>query len=210
MEKQVLQITSGRGPAECCWAVAQVLQAMQAEAGTKGLDLQVLAAEKGGEAGTLVSASLQVAGAGAQAFARSWTGTIQWIGQSPFRKYHKRKNWFVGVNSVAIAAESSRLNDSEIKYQAIRSGGPGGQHVNKVSSAVRATHLPTGLSVLVSDSRSQHHNKQVARERLHRLWQDRQLLRRQAREQDQWHHHNSLERGNPVRVYEGRKFRRKR
>jgi protein subunit release factor B len=58
------------------------------------------------------------------------------------------------------------LNDEDLRESFSRSSGPGGQHVNKVSTAVTLTHLPTGISVTVSDSRSQSMNRKIARERL--------------------------------------------
>lgn len=62
--------------------------------------------------------------------------------------------------------ESITLRDDDLRESFARSSGPGGQHVNKVSTAVTLTHLPTGISVTVSDSRSQSMNRKLARERL--------------------------------------------
>jgi peptide chain release factor len=79
--------------------------------------------------------------------------------------------------------------------------------VNKVSTAVRATHLPTGLSVLASDSRSQSQNKKMARERLINKLKARQLEDKQKNVKGQWQNHQELERGNPVRVFKGSDFK---
>ena len=62
--------------------------------------------------------------------------------------------------------EKVNLRDEDLRESFARSSGPGGQHVNKVSTAVTLTHLPSGLSVMVSDSRSQSMNRKIARERL--------------------------------------------
>lgn len=70
------------------------------------------------------------------------------------------------------------LRESDLQESFTRSGGPGGQNVNKVSTAVTLRHLPSGLSVTVQDSRSQATNRKLARERL------RELLERKEREQD--------------------------
>lgn len=71
------------------------------------------------------------------------------------------------------------LPDEDLRESFARSSGPGGQHVNKVSTAVTLTHLPTGISVTVSDSRSQSMNRKIARERLAAKLQERREARRQ-------------------------------
>jgi peptide chain release factor len=74
------------------------------------------------------------------------------------------------------------LKDEDLRESFARSSGPGGQHVNKVSTAVTLTHLPTGLSVTVSDSRSQSMNRRIARERLvEKLRERRQTRHREMR-----------------------------
>lgn len=70
------------------------------------------------------------------------------------------------------------LRDEDLRESFARSSGPGGQHVNKVSTAVTLTHLPTGLSVTVSDSRSQSMNRKIARERLAKKLEERRRSRR--------------------------------
>ena len=205
----ILQITSGRGPAECCWVVAQVLKFLLEEARDKGLKATVLHREKGPENGTVYSATIQLKGEKLSAFEASWTGTVQWIGKSQFRKFHKRKNWFVGINKIEVNKSHFQLEDKDLKFDAIRSGGPGGQHANKVSSAVRATHIPTGLAVLASDQRSQLQNKKLALKRLTLVLQVAQLNQLKQSAQNNWQNHNELKRGNPIRVFEGSDFKRK-
>ena len=160
--ERIIQITSGRGPIECCWVVAQVVKIIIDEAKGRRIDTVVLHREQGTENGTLFSASIKLTGSGLDEFLRTWIGTVQWIGISRFRKYHKRKNWFVGVNLQPISKRYV-FNERDIHYEFTRSGGPGGQHVNKVSTAVRAKHVPTGEVVLVSKRRSQLQNKNEAK-----------------------------------------------
>jgi len=208
METKLIQITAGRGPAECCWVVAQVLKLILLEAAQKGVKAAVVARAPGLENGTLNSALVQIEAPGQNEFLASWIGTIQWIGQSSYRKYHKRKNWFVGVELVK-ATEAFDFKETDVKYQAIRSGGPGGQHVNKVSTAIRATHLPSGISVVASDTRSQSQNKKNAKRRLIALLEQKNTASSSAEYLASWHNHNELKRGNPVRVFIGSSFKRK-
>ena len=79
----------------------------------------------------------------------------------------------------ALPMQSENLRDEDLSESFARSSGPGGQHVNKVSTAVTLTHLPTGISVTVSDSRSQSMNRKIARERLSEKLQERREARRQ-------------------------------
>ncbi|MCG8699789.1 MAG: peptide chain release factor H [Bacteroidales bacterium] len=205
-KEYIIQITSGRGPAECCWVVSNVLKQLAKEAKNEKLVYTVLNREKGTEAGTLLSASIKISGANAEIFCTSWTGTILWIGKSPYRKFHKRKNWYVGV-SYSCASNRIAINDKDITYHIFRSDGPGGQHVNKVSTAVRAVHLPTQTKVVVSETRSQCQNKKLAYLRLHKKLKDTVIQQVANEEKDMWDNHNSLERGNPIRIYAGIDFR---
>ena len=203
MNKSIIQVTAGRGPAECTRVVAKVVELMMKDARRQGLDIQVLESKKGDLKGTLLSAVLLIKEEkGAKqldTFVKEWRGTVQWIAESPYRKFHKRKNWFVGVE-VFDVKEQAKWDLKDVKLESCRASGPGGQHVNKVETAVRGTHLPSGIQVLAMDSRSQLQNKQLCLERLEAKfmsWQMEQLL---ARRQDQWQEHNELERGRAVKV----------
>lgn len=206
MEK-IIQITAGRGPAECTWVVAQVVKKMLDEAKEFNLKCLVIEREQGVENGTLESAIIKLEGKAANEFANLWMGTIQWIGQSQFRKFHKRKNWFIGVFEIPPISES-QINESDIHYQAMRSSGAGGQHVNKVSSAIRATHIPTGISTVCMDSRSQHQNKKTAKERLFLKLEEEEIKKLKSQFQTTWMNQTQVQRGNPVRVFEGSDFKK--
>ena len=206
MEK-IIQITAGRGPAECTWVVAQVLKKVLEEAQKQDLDIILLQREAGQENGTVETATISVKGESAASFVNSWIGTIQWIGQSQFRKMHKRKNWFIGIFEIEPQKDTSIL-ENDIQYQAMRSSGAGGQHVNKVSSAIRATHVPTGIAVVSMDSRSQHQNKKLATERLFKKLEDEKLIQLKNHVGKQWENQLNIQRGNPIRVFTGSDFKK--
>lgn len=203
-----LQITSGRGPAECQWAVAQALRVLCAEAEAAGLAAELLEAIPGDEDGTLRSALVAVSGAGADGFAATWTGSVQWIGKSPFRPHHRRQNWFIGVESFTVP-EKPRWSERDLEFSTMRASGPGGQHVNKTESAVRVVHKPTGTSVVAREERSQQQNKKLALARLFAALAGAEDQARSDAAAQRWEQHNQLERGNPIRVHTGPKFERR-
>lgn len=207
MKTKIIQITSGRGPAECCWVVAQVLKQFLEAVKNNAIDYNILHREKGVENMTLQSATIQLEGKNLKVFLNQWIGTIQWVGNSTFRPNHKRKNWFVGLYEIE-QTEQFQIFEKDIAYQATRSSGPGGQHVNKVSSAIRAIHKPTKTQVLVMDSRSQHQNKKIARIRLQEKVCVLQMETLKSSVKNQWKNHLKLERGNPVQVFKGSSFKR--
>ncbi|WP_235853956.1 peptide chain release factor H [Mucilaginibacter terrenus] len=195
----IIQITSGKGPAECCRVVARVQQLMMQEAKQLGIDMQVLENKQGELNGTLLSATMMATGKHLADFINAWIGTVQWIAQSPYRRYHKRKNWFVGVAAFDVK-QLTQWNPKDVKLETCRSSGPGGQNVNKVETAVRGTHLPSGIQVMAMDTRSQLENKNLCLERLEAkimLWQTESLMEQQ---QSQWQQHNILLRGNAVKT----------
>ena len=202
-----LQITSGRGPKECCWVVFQLAQYLISEANRKGLKTELIEAISAEESKTFKSALISVEGdSGVTDFVNRWQGTVQWIGRSPFRPNHKRKNWFVGVTTLTPLTPEN-IDQRAFKFESMRASGPGGQHVNKTESAVRVIHLPTGLSAFSQTERSQHLNKKIALARLSQLLRERELESQSKREQHLWQQHNRLERGNAVHLFRGYKFK---
>lgn len=201
-----LLVTSGRGPAECRIALAGVLDRLVAEAGEHGLDVDRI---DGGAPDALGpgSAIVVVHGDGAPDFARSWVGSVQWIATSPVRPHHKRKNWFVGIFRLEGSALPPALAERDVRFSTMRAGGAGGQHQNKTESAVRAEHLPSGLTVVVRSERSQHRNKAIALVRLAGLLAAQRELEVIADRQRAQAMHDQLERGRPVRRFTGPEFR---
>ena len=208
METKIIKLSAGKGPAECEYVVAKVLRIFLLELINNKIDYTILNRETGNQNGTIQSIIIQIKGNNLADFLKNWLGTIQWIGTSTFRKYHKLKNWFIGCFELdEIPVFTGMTNNGEIQFQAIRSSGAGGQHVNKVSSAIRAKHIKTGVQVLVMDSRSQHQNKKIAIKRLQEKVNNFNVEQLQEQIKNQWENHQKLERGNPVRVFKGTDFK---
>ncbi len=201
----VLHLSAGQGPEECRWVVWRLARALVEEAAAEGLSCVPVEPL----AGAVASVLLRVEGedAAAATFARARTGTVRWIGTSPFRPTHKRRNWFVAVTTIAEAEDTPDLREADIRYQAYRASGPGGQHVNTTDSAVRATHVPTGLTTTSQDQRSQFANKKVARLKLALMIEERRRESEAGGKRELWDRHHALERGNAVLTYEGERFR---
>ncbi|WP_292965767.1 peptide chain release factor H [Novosphingobium sp. UBA1939] len=202
MSEVILHITAGKGPQECRWVVAQLARAFAREAKGIGLECELL----DGAEDLSPSILLRIVGDGASPFAAQRIGTNLWIGNSPFRPTHKRRNWFVGVALAPEPETISDLREDDIEYQAMRASGPGGQHVNKTDSAVRATHRPTGLVATAQEQRSQHANRKLARLKLAIMLDERRGQAKDDARRSQWQVHQELERGNAVRAYTGSKF----
>jgi peptide chain release factor len=201
----ILHLSAGQGPEECRWVVWRLVRAFADEAAAEGLTCVPVEPLAGPES----SAFLRIGGRcdATEAFARARTGTIRWVGVSPFRPTHKRRNWFVAVTTIAEAEDTPDLREVDIRYQAYRASGPGGQHVNTTDSAVRATHVPTGLTTTSQDQRSQFANKKVARLKLSLMIEERRRESEAGGRRELWDRHQALERGNEVRSYEGERFR---
>ena len=203
-----LQITAGRGPIECAWVVHRFLDFLVSETKEKKIPMQVIDADFE-RRDCLKSALLCFSTADGKAFAKSCEGTVLWIGKSPFRPTHKRKNWYIGVKGFEMGEPENHFSPRDLKVETMRSSGPGGQNVNKTESAVRITHLPTGLAATSQSERSQHLNRKLALIRLIRIFEEEKKLKKERDKKSKWEQHNLLERGNPVLVFEGMDFKRK-
>ena len=195
----ILQISSGQGPAECEMAVGLLFNSLKKEYG----DVELLSAHNSrfsdGYTSILFATDSDLKGL---------EGSVQWICKSPFRPNHKRKNWFVDVSVIDEVEVVPKEDD--IRFERFHCGGNGGQNVNKVETGVRLTHIPTGIVVTSTAQRSQQQNRADALRKLNAILNDMEKKAGAKQKNDAWAEHYRIERGNPVRVYEGLDFRRKR
>ncbi|GHU80221.1 peptide chain release factor H [Clostridia bacterium] len=196
----MLQISSGQGPDECELAVGKLFAALCREF----TDIEIIDKSPGKQAGCFKSIRFY----GGDEL-RALEGSVQWMCVSSFRPKHKRKNWFVDI-SVCAEADFLLLREELVRYDTFRSNGKGGQHVNKTESGVRAVYGPTGDSVIVTDERSQHRNKQIALERLRKLLAEKNQADQDIARNRNWLENYRIVRGNPIRIYEGMEFRLRR
>lgn len=200
--KIYIQLTAGRGPVECARAVALVAQELRKSASEADL---VDYEEHNHAPGCFMSMTfgLDAEETAIGALRREWEGSVLYVATSnPYRPGHKRRNWFVGVNFIE-PVQLAEISDSDICYETCRSGGKGGQNVNKVETSVRAVHIPTGIAVRSSDERSQPQNKSRARERLILKLSQQNTAAEADATRRRWANHTTLRRGNPVKTLRG-------
>ncbi|MFG1991709.1 peptide chain release factor H [Actinoplanes sp. NPDC048988] len=191
-----LMLSAGRGPLECSWAVVRLLPRLEADARRHGVRCERLTTVAGDRPGTLRSAVVRL---GDDDFAASWTGTLCWQASSPYRSTG-RKNWYVTAQPCSFDTVATPFSADDVDIVPVRTGGPGGQHRNKASTAVRATHRPSGLVVVADTERQFSLNRAVALRRLQARLQEADEAAARAVETSRWRIHDDLVRGDPVRT----------
>lgn len=204
-----LQISSGRGPVECEYAVGQFLKILESELRQDGVKFEVLDFEIGEKKDLFKSILLNINEFDKDGEKiedvilnriRDNEGSVLFTFKSHFRPNHKRKNWFISVE-IFNESEKIKLNLEEIKFETFRNGGPGGQNVNKLDTAVRATHIKTGIVVVSREERSQHQNKRLALAKIEKMIEQLNDNEISNKKDQIWSQHNNLERGNPKRKF---------
>lgn len=200
----LLQLSAGQGPAECSLAVTKAIAVLDKEAKELEVTLVLLEQCEGSVKNTFKSVLYQLDGENSLALAKRWNGTMKWICQSSYRVKHKRKNWFF---TGSYSKHNPSSSSSAIRFEACRSSGPGGQHANKTSSAIRAVHLESGIAVKVQTERSQHMNKRLAKALIELKLEEQAKTNSQQQEKLRHKFHHGIERGNAIRVFKGKEFR---
>ncbi|KUL31239.1 peptide chain release factor H [Actinoplanes awajinensis] len=196
-----LLMSAGRGPQECSWALAQLAKRLEADARGRSVTVERVETVAGERPGTFRSVLVRITGDEAEAFAASWTGTLCWQAPSPYRTGPGRKNWYVTAQPCSFGAPRTTFAESDVEVVAVRTGGPGGQHRNKASTAVRATHRPSGLVVVVDTERQLTLNRSLAMQLLRRKLEAGDAAAGQETVTARWRIHDDLIRGDPARVF---------
>ena len=198
----IVSINAGAGGTESCDWANMLLRMYQRWCESRDWEVEVTDALAGETAG-IKSATMLVSGENAYGYCKAERGVHRLVRISPFDSNKRRHTSFASVDAIAEIAEAGEIDipPNEFQVDTYRSGGKGGQNVNKVETAVRITHVPTGLVVASQTQRSQHQNRATAMKLLlSRIYAQR--LDAQKQEMERFYgEKGSVSWGNQIRSY---------
>ena len=176
-----LEINAGAGGTEAQDWAEMLLRMYQRWAEQHGHKIQLIEQSEGEQAG-LKSVTVQVSGEAAYGWLKTEAGVHRLVRISPFDANARRQTSFASVWVYPVVDDTIEIeiNEADLKVDTFRSSGAGGQHVNKTESAIRITHLPTGIVVACQTDRSQHRNRATAMTMLKARMYEAELQRRES------------------------------